>query len=293
MSHCPLDWLAGSNLGELNTSKFCTFIIKNYKQRWYFFLPASKHQESIKFFTHKNNEAMLVESMNPLEITLEIMKDFKKLRSTTAERLGTEYDRERRKLRIETRKTYPKAYPIKTASKNTWLLFISKAPGHEKYKGRDSIIICYVVYYYDSIGLRVFHRSNGNTIDVFNGHFFKRYNERMNLKLDKPLEIVTSYFLYGGHTAYSIIRKNDKAYTIGISSEGILLGEFQKNNMWIVNKTFISRDLARPDQDEVESELIDTLKVELENALSAANVNEEDLDIHKNVVTAITKNCKD
>ena len=115
----------------------------------------------------------------------------------------------------------------------------------------------------------------------------------MNLKLDKPLEIVTNYFLYGGHNAYSIIRKNDKAYTIGISSEGILLGEFQQNNMWIVNKTFISRDITRPDQDEVESELIDTLKVELENALSAANVNEEDLDIHKNVVTAITNNCKD
>ena len=77
---------------------------------------------------------MLVESMNPLEITLEIMKDFKRLRSTTAERLGTEYDRERRKLRIETRKTYPKAYPIKTASKNTWLLFISKAPGMKNIK---------------------------------------------------------------------------------------------------------------------------------------------------------------
>lgn len=236
---------------------------------------------------------MLVRSMNPDEITLEILRDFDKLRATTAERLGDEYDRERRKLKIDACKTYPKVYPIKTAAKNTWLLFLGKMPKHPKYKGRDSININFVVYYYGDKGLRVFNRTTGYAIDVYNNHFFKRYNQRMNLKLDDPIDIVKNYFMYGGFSAYSVIKKNDKEYTIGVSSEGILLGELRHNRTWLINKTFISRDLARPDQDEIENKLIANLQKEIDKALSSTQFNEDDLTINKNVVSALTCMHKD
>jgi hypothetical protein len=238
---------------------------------------------------------MLVESMNPDEITKEVIRDFNKLKETTAERLGDEYDRERRKLKISVDKTYPKAYPIKTASKNTWLLFLSKAPSQEKYKGRDSINVSSIVYYYNSRGLRVIYRSSGNFLEIYNGHFFKRYNERMNLRLERPLDIVKSYFMYGNHSVYSMITKNDKEYTIGVSSEGILLGEFSHNRSWLINKTFISRDLSRPDQDEVEYKLIDSLKKEIEKALRSPSpgLYEDKIRLDKNIVNALTNIRKD
>ena len=236
---------------------------------------------------------MLVESMNPVEITREILKDFDKLKTTTVERLGNEYDRERRKLKIDSGKSFPKMYPVKTASKNTWLLFLSKAPSEERYKGRDSINVLYVVYYYNAKGLKVFYKSSANFIEVYNNHFFKRFNERMNLKLENPLDIVKNYFMYGGHSVYSVVLKNGKEYTIGVSSEGLLLGELYQNRLWLINKTFISRDIARRDQDELESELITLLKADIESTLSLFENNSDHLRNNKNVLNAITNTVKD
>ena len=132
---------------------------------------------------------MLVEAMNYQEITKEVMKDFEKLRANTEPRLGDGYEKERRKFKIDKSRTYPKAYSVKTASKNTWILFFSKAPGRDKYQGQDSTTVSYVVYYYTSRGLSVINLSSAGYLELYYGHFFKRYNERMNLNLDKPIEI--------------------------------------------------------------------------------------------------------
>jgi hypothetical protein len=140
---------------------------------------------------------MLVEAMNYQEITKEVMKDFEKLRDTTEERLGDMYDKERRKFKIDKCRTYPKAYPVKTASKNTWILIFSKTPARDKYTGPDTINVSYVVYYYTSKGLAVINRSAAKYLELYYGHFFKRYNERMKLGLDKPVDIVTNYSLRG------------------------------------------------------------------------------------------------
>lgn len=166
-------------------------------------------------------------------------------------------------------------------------MFLGKSPSIEKYKGKHCINASFVVYYYNTRGLRVFNRSTANFIEVYNGHFFKRYNERMKLNLDKPLDIVKSYFMYGGHSAYSIVPKNEKEYTIGISKEGILLGELSHNRLWLINKTFISRDISNPYQDRIESELIASLQMSLEESLGSTDFIEDDVRIHKNVVNAM------
>jgi hypothetical protein len=235
---------------------------------------------------------MLVDSMTPAEITKEIQKDFLKLYNTTADRLGEEYNRERKKLKIDTGRTYPKAYSIKTATKNTWILFFSMAPRETKYKGIDSINVSYVVYYYNATGLRVFHHTSGKQIEVYNGHFFTRYNERMHLNLDKPLDIVKKYFMYGSHSIYSIEKKDDKEYTIGISSEGILLGELQHDRQWLVNKTFISRDTASSAHDEAEKKLLASLNLKTIIATLTDNLDGEENRVALNVINAITGDLK-
>jgi len=115
----------------------------------------------------------------------------------------------------------------------------------------------------------------------------------MNLKLESPVDIVKSYFMYGGHSIYSIIPKNDREYTIGISSEGILLGEIRDNGSWLINKTFISRDLSRPGQDEVENELICLLQKELKKRLTFPDLFVDQIRFNRNIVNSLTHIRKD
>jgi hypothetical protein len=44
-------------------------------------------------------------------------------------------------------------------------------------------------------------------MEIFNGHFFSRYDERLNLNLKKPLEIVKTFFNNSGYFQYSWLRK--------------------------------------------------------------------------------------
>ena len=66
---------------------------------------------------------MLVAAMNTAEITAEILRDIKKIEESTYLRLMQEYSRERKKFNIDKSSVYPKHYMVKTASKNTWILF--------------------------------------------------------------------------------------------------------------------------------------------------------------------------
>ena len=209
---------------------------------------------------------MIVESMDHLELKKEVLRDFQKLRGTTEDRLTTAYDKERRKFKIEKTRSYPKIYPVKTASKNNWLIFINKAPAQEIYKGFDTMNVCYVVYFYASTGLSVINIAPGH-LELYYGHFFKRYNERMKLGLNNTLDAVKKYFANGGFGIYTVVKKDGKDYSIGVSREGILLGEAKHNREWIINKTFISRDIMRSDQDATEKKLINTLYNDIMRAL--------------------------
>ena len=55
--------------------------------------------------------------MNHKEVAAEFMRDLEKIKATTLERLLTEYDRERRKWKINPAKDYAKVYTIKTKGK--------------------------------------------------------------------------------------------------------------------------------------------------------------------------------
>lgn len=228
---------------------------------------------------------MIVASMDHLELKKEVLRDFQKLRDTTEERLASAYDKERRKFKIEKTRSYPKVYPVKTASKNNWLIFFKKAPAQEIYKGFDTMNVCYVVYFYGSAGLSVINIAPGH-LELYYGHFFKRYNERMKLGFDNTLDAVKKFFSNGGFGIYSIVKKDGKDYSIGISGDGILLGEAKHNRQWVINKTFISRDIMRPDQDAAEKNLIDTLHNDIIEAL----ITRQD-DLYKkssNIIAALT-----
>jgi hypothetical protein len=210
---------------------------------------------------------MLIDTMTPQELTMEISKNYGNIQNSL-DRLAQGYDRERRRGKISKYDRYCRAYEIKTKKKNNWVIFMDKGPSDEKYKSLDSIAVGSHVYYYTPLGLRVFKIMLPTGLSVFNAHLFTRYNERMNLGLTIPLEIVKHFFTNNGYYIARIIAKDNREFIFTTCSEGILLGELQEGRRWIVYNTFLTRDLIRPDQTETEAELISNLQSEIEAELT-------------------------
>ena len=58
----------------------------------------------------------------------------------------------------------------------------------------------------------------------------------------------------------------EKIYMLGICRDGLILGE--KQDLWVVNKTFITRDFTRPDQDKAEAGLINLLYKDINTGMN-------------------------
>lgn len=207
--------------------------------------------------------------MNITELTREVRRDYEKIKDSCFDRLAREYDRERKKLKIDKSRVYTKEYSIKTAAKNNWLLFLRKKPSEKKYRGLESGTICAVVYYRNALGLRVFNAANKKCMIVYNGHFFHRYNERLKLGLTDSLEVVKHYFKHNAEVSYTLTDQEGGDFVIGFCPDGFELGEFQHDASWLVMKTFVSNDMMRPDQDETAKALF--FKQQLNLALNANN----------------------
>jgi hypothetical protein len=91
--------------------------------------------------------AMLLTTMNPVEINKQIHAEWARLWDTTVERLLQEYEKERKKFKIEKDRTYARDYHVKTKGKNTWIICIYKSIAKSKYEGQHSTSVCCAVYY--------------------------------------------------------------------------------------------------------------------------------------------------
>ena len=192
---------------------------------------------------------MLVPAMNQQEVNAEILRDETKWRASTFDRLLGEYARERKKLKIDKAKTFPRCYPIKTAAKNNWLIFIEKSHGSSRYKDESDLVGGGLVYYYNTQGLRVF-RPQETFMEVFNGHFFTRYNQRMGLNLPYQVDVIKTFVKNSGYLQPEVITKPDgEKYTLSVCREGLALGRYYDGDpSWLVHRTFISNDLKTSKQ---------------------------------------------
>lgn len=232
---------------------------------------------------------MLVPSMSHTEICSQIKREYAKIYRTTILRLGEEYDRERRKLKIKKDSFYPKEYAIKTADKNNWIIFMHKGPGIEKYTGKNCIYMLSIVYFYSNKGLRVFYQASEDLLVGFNSHFFKRYNERLGLNLSNPLDIVKEHFRKGVYSQVKLIRQPHRIHIIGFGIDGLRLGEVKYDMSYVEWKTFVSRDLTYPKQDKMEHELIEHLRIEIAEAVKDEMCDPKYIERKKNVYLSLTQ----
>lgn len=231
--------------------------------------------------------------MNRHEVTTEVLRDKNKLMETSYVRLLLEYDKERRKLKIDKTKAYQKSYSIKTAAKNNWILCIEKSPSVKNYKTYADTVYCCFVFYYSKKGLQVMRQlRNEHALEVFYGHVFTRYNQRMKLNLHNQVDVIKHFFNNNGYTNAEIIEENGRQISVGVCKEGIVLGEHHTNPEWLIHKTFISKDLKRNDQEAKEKELMLDLQIDLisQSAQIIKAINGKQLQALNDVYIQITGN---
>lgn len=223
---------------------------------------------------------MLISTMNAEEIAHEVKRDYQKLLETTIMRLGEEYERERKKQKIKRERTYAKVYTVKTARKNNWIIIIRKSPSAEIYMDRSHLNFGAVTYFWDDEGLKVLQWNEKGVLQIYKGHVFTRYNTRMKLGLDKPVEILKHYFMHNSYCGYDSIIRKPHIYFIGFAKDGLLLGQAgvisgkEAEQNVVIWRTFVSRDLIRHHQEKKEEKRIK----EMEQQTLKAFVEKKDKD---------------
>ena len=125
---------------------------------------------------------MLVPSMTLGEIRKEMKKDFPILQRKSLYMIKDLSD-ERKKSKD---KSFSGVYDYLSKYKNKWLYKI--AFNAKVYHA------AYLAYFYNDVGLVAIEPlPSANYLIFYTTHFFKRYNERLNLNIVKPYDILHHY----------------------------------------------------------------------------------------------------
>ena len=221
---------------------------------------------------------MLVPSMTNEEITKAVIRDFRKIEQSHLKRLHEDYHKERKRLKIEKRNTWSKEYAVQLPlSKTEWKIVMQKNPCQPCYKDMEDATGSPYTSYFGPQGLRVF-RPYENSIEVFNGHFFTRYNERMNLNLHHQTDVIQRFFFKNSYMLPETMKHNGKEYIMSVCKDGAALGQYHDETpyRWLVHNTFITTQQMHKSQAEGQFErMSDSLK-SMTDAMVKANPNNKE-----------------
>ncbi len=181
---------------------------------------------------------MLVATMTATEIYGEIMRDFSSLwnRAHTSGKLFQQ-EMKRRGLQNEIR-----SLTYKTAHRNEWTILFNM---HSKW-----IKTAFYLKSYDKVGVVAYliqfinwgSENKYNHVVKHNSHFFKRYNERMELGLTDPAKVIKHFFRnnFESEIGQTELLDDGTRYIHFIYNEGIGIGWQDDEKKTIQMKTFIS-----------------------------------------------------
>lgn len=211
---------------------------------------------------------MILSTMSYQEIIKEVNLDLEKIASSsTLSRLSQEYDKQRKKLKIDKKSIFPVFKGIKTHSKNQWIILLNKASNLEKYENVSNIGITFLTYYYQGDKIRIIKATPSGGISIYNHHLFQRYNERLDLKIANILGVVKKYFLNNSNVIYTNQKPDELIDSIGVISDGFILGRILDEGKVILNNTFISKSMAFKEQLEKEDHSIKNIEAHLQEFL--------------------------
>lgn len=184
------------------------------------------------------------------QITSELITDYNILQQTCIPQLMKSYDMERKHTKPDCQAAWARQYVVKSPKQaNTWMVVLQKPVDRTMYTGIEDVVGCAFTWYNGSLGLRAF-RPSATLIEVFNPHFFTRYNERMNLNLHDMTDVMKCFFLNSGYFQPEKVREGRSEYIMSVCRGGAALGEFLnvQPRRWLVHKTFITHTQMRESQ---------------------------------------------
>jgi len=178
---------------------------------------------------------MIIETMTKSEIISDIQKDEDLLYA----RLRQNYGFKLRRRLIKTRTKSITIWSKERCHFNTYIAILEAT--------KKEMTIMIINHHQTKIGLRCVAPLEIEGWSFYNGHFFRRYNERMNLNISSPLEVASSYFLINRGFTHSYVEKVDnRLYAVASVNEGIALG-YEENEIFTWN-TFVPRNMLTKSQ---------------------------------------------
>lgn len=168
-----------------------------------------------------------------------------------------------RKWLTNGKKDFLETVVFTSKSKNIWRIFITGS-------NHGFSAMPYVIFY-DNVGITASHltTSPGKLSFVhFNTHFFKRYQERAKIDLDKPEDVVKLFFRKNRVFApYVEELENGKLQLFIPLDDGIGLGTLHEDEDIFEFKTFVDNSLLKEDQknkiSDIYTQLMEGLLAEL------------------------------
>ncbi len=194
---------------------------------------------------------MLVPSMTLAEIKKEIDKDFPIVRNKgiyVQRKLLHEY-------KPKGGETIVKYFDYVSKYKNNWIIRFGL--------NKKNTFSNHITYYYGDKGLlAIAPVDNGALLTFHTTHFFKRFNERLNLNLTLPKDIIRKFM--NENDRYEVHQLEE--YSRGVFSifvaarNGYILGTHDKNLRIIRMNTFITFEMLKCDQRSVADKLNSEMK---------------------------------
>jgi hypothetical protein len=93
------------------------------------------------------------------------------------------------------------------------------------------------------------------------------------------VDIIKNFFINSGSVVYHI-HPNKNFRSTGICKEGFLFGRFDQENNWIINKTFVSKEIAFDNQNKAGQKIVQQFSAQLLLQLFSEDSDERET-VHK------------
>lgn len=187
---------------------------------------------------------MIVPSMDLSEIRKEIDKDFE-----IVVRKSTYVMQDLIKANAPLRgKRIIKVYDYLSKHKNNWMFKLDV--------DKKGCLHNYLVWFYNDRGLCAVEAfPNNDYMLYFTTHYFKRYNERLNLQLIEPKQLQQTFM--NNHSVYKFQNLEEVSPGVwkifAVTKNGVALGTLIKKLKYIKMNTFITHAMLKGDQLEMET----------------------------------------
>jgi hypothetical protein len=188
---------------------------------------------------------MIVSSMTYDEIRKEIQTDLVSVRRK-AKYVEAELEKKMKRNKL---KTLSHIYDYNSPNKNKWIVKMEIRT--------KNVALTFLTYFYLDNKIVAIQVINNPFLLYYTSHFFKRYKERLKLDIIKPEDIIRKYLSDSTNFIPKVLEIVDinlfKMYIL--CGQGTILGTLHLNSGICKMNTFLSEDMLKSDQVEMEMEM--------------------------------------